>query len=188
MNFSGHLVGGVLAGGAVVALAVITRNTFVEVDSVNQLFSRQAWLSGDTKALTALFLITCFMALFPDLDLPSIQQRWFYRVVLVVLVVLFFMGQGEVFALVAILVLLPVIHKHRGWTHWPITPFLIAIMMALIFEYQRSTKSWGGGFSVDNVFLYLKTYWMYVIGCVLGHYTHLLLDSKYFSNIFRLGK
>ena len=188
MNFSGHLVGGVIAGGAVVGLAMITKNNTMEVGSVSQLFSQQVWQSGDAKALIALFLITCFMALFPDLDLPSIQQRWFYRVILVVLAVLFLLRQSEMFALVTILVLLPVIHKHRGWTHWYITPFFIAIMMAMIFEYERSAQSWFGGFSIDNVLQYLKTYWIFVIGCVLGHYTHLLLDSKYFSNIFRLGK
>jgi len=184
MNFSGHLVGGLIAGSAAVGLAMVTKNAVVDVNSINDFFNQQAWLTNDFKTLTALFLITCFMALFPDLDLPSIQQRWFYRAVVVVLCLLFYLRQIEIFAMISILVLLPVVHKHRGWTHWPITPFLVSIVLALIFEYQRSANSWFGGFSVDNAFNYLGRYWIFVFGCVLGHYVHLLLDSKFFSGVF----
>ena len=92
--------------------------------------------------------------------------------------ILYFQKELEVFCLLAFVTLLPVMHKHRGWTHWKVTPWLVALFLAIIWEYFRVQDTWRDRFSWENVWVALHSSWAFVFACVLGHYTHLLLDSR----------
>lgn len=94
------------------------------------------------------------------------------------LAILYFQKELEVFCLLAFVTLLPVMHKHRGWTHWKVTPWLVALFLAIIWEYFRVQDTWRDRFSWENVWVALHSSWAFVFACVLGHYTHLLLDSR----------
>ncbi len=178
MNFRGHLNGGVAAGSLTIAVAVSTQYVTLQPESVQRFLDAPLHWQGEIQTLLGLFLTTLFMALFPDLDTTSVPQRWFFRGMFVLLAVLFLQQEIELFSICAFASLLPVMHKHRGWTHWRSTPWLIAIFFAMVFEYFRIKEAWLVDFSWHKVWEFLNRFWMYVFACVLGHYTHLLLDSR----------
>ena len=67
--------------------------------------------------LAAVAGLTAAFALLPDLDTASIIQRWFYRGMLGVLVWLMATDRAEHAAFLGAVSLLPLVHRHRGWTH-----------------------------------------------------------------------
>lgn len=179
MNFQGHLTGGLIAGAAVTVLAPISGYVRLSTESLAAFMDTPLSFHGDISVLILLFLTTCFMALFPDLDTASIPQRWFYRILFVVQLALFYHKQMDWFAVLAFVSILPIVHKHRGWTHWKIAPWLMSLFLAVVFEYIRAKESWFGSFQWENVGIFLQQYWIYLVACVVGHYTHLLLDSRH---------
>ncbi|MGK5094683.1 hypothetical protein WDW89_22065 [Deltaproteobacteria bacterium TL4] len=179
MNFSGHFAGGIVAGGGITLVAIASQAVVLNAETLNQLVNNPLNAHNSIVVWMGLFLTTVFMSLFPDLDTGSIPQRWFFRIVFILLIFLYFKKWMDIFAVVAFSALLPVVHKHRGWTHWKITPWLIALFLGIILEYFRAKASWFQGFSWGNVEGLLRKYWLYVVACITGHYTHLLLDSRH---------
>jgi membrane-bound metal-dependent hydrolase YbcI (DUF457 family) len=178
VNFRGHLLGGIAAGAGVCATAVFTGQVVLERSGIDRLAHQVLNRDSGWLMLAGLFLITLAMALFPDLDGASIPQRWFYRGVFVCLVFLLAMRRMDLFAALTLIALTPLLHRHRGWTHSPLTPFVIACVVVMIIAYQPSQPGWWRSFSADSVLSALRDGWIYLLACVLGHYTHLLLDSR----------
>lgn len=175
MNFRGHFAGGLAAGAVAGSCALIAGQ--LELGGAAPLDI----MGGEPGGVThfgGVFAAAWFMALFPDLDTASVPQRWFLRGAMLLLVAALLAQRMDLFVLLAFASLLPLIHHHRGWTHWKITPWLIALFMAIVHETLRAEASWLMGFSWHNVGRILQAYWLYVLACVMGHYTHLLLDSR----------
>lgn len=178
MNFNFHLLGGIVAGGMTVSIAIFAEIAEpIEFNTLTSILNSES-VDHNLITLFGLFSTSVFMSLFPDLDSASVLQRWFFRFVFLILLLLFFLGELGIFAAITFIALLPVLHRHRGWTHSKLTPFVLAIFFIVILEWYRSTHSWLGGFSFKNVGVLLKEYWIFVLACVVGHYTHLLLDWK----------
>lgn len=177
MKFRGHLLGGVAAGAVVAGIAVQTGVIEVSADSVTAFI--HSLLSSEPGALAAggIFLLTVLMSLFPDLDTASVPQRWFFRAAFAILVILLLLQRMETFAILTLVLLLPLLHRHRGWTHARLTPFAIAFCMMFVLGYLR-TPGMFHSLSPDLLLTLLKQYWVVVLACVLGHYTHLVLDSR----------
>ena len=125
-----------------------------------------------------MFAVAWLMALFPDLDTASLPQRWYLRGMFLALLISLLLGRMDLFVSLALLALAPLLHKHRGWTHWKITPWLLAPLLGAAQEVQRASDSWFSRFAWGNVTVFLQDYWPFVLACVLGHYTHLILDSR----------
>ena len=178
MNHSGHTIGGIIAGGAVCFLASKTGDVELGWETLDQIKDSPLSPTQNTKTLLGLFMTTLFMSLFPDLDVHSVFQRWFFRIMFVLLGVLYFTGRYDLFVIVAFCALLPVLHQHRGWTHWKITPWAIAVFLAVIQEYFLAQHSYLNSFEWQNVLVLLKKYWLFVLACVSGHYMHLFLDAR----------
>ena len=178
MNHTGHVVGGIIAGGAVCFLASTTGNVELGWETLNEIAESPLSPTQNTKTLLGLFMTSLFMALFPDLDTQSISQRWFFRIVFLLMTIMHFNGRHDLFVIVAFCAILPVLHQHRGWTHWKITPWAIAFFLAVVQEYFLAQKRNFGGFSLENVWELLKHYWLFVVACVAGHYMHLFLDAR----------
>jgi hypothetical protein len=96
-----------------------------------------AYVSGSlirVEDLAAVAGLTTVFALLPDLDTASIVQRWFYRGMLGVLVWLMATGRAEHAAFLGAVSLLPLVHRHRGWTHaWWAT---IAVPLAALLLWD----------------------------------------------------
>ncbi|MBU2514124.1 metal-dependent hydrolase [bacterium] len=178
MRFNSHLAGGIGAGLVCAFTAELFNYTSVSTDMVADLISNPFSPNKDIIILSGVFFIAVFMALFPDLDSASVLQRWFYRLVFLCLVVLFIGDQMGLFAAITFISLLPVLHKHRGWTHSPVTPFILAVFIIIIVELQASSTRWFNGFSLQDIWESAKNNWIYIFACVLGHYSHLALDKR----------
>ncbi|NQU62855.1 MAG: metal-dependent hydrolase [SAR324 cluster bacterium] len=178
MRFRGHLIGGVIAGVIVVGIAAKSGVVSIRADSPSSLISVDALSQSDTSTTIMLFLLTLVMALFPDLDTASIPQRWFLRLSYLLLIVLLFLKQMDLFAIVTLILLLPLLHHHRGWTHSKLAPFAIAILVIMVMLYLQSPFLQIERFSIDYAIFLFQEYWIIFLACVVGHYTHLLLDSR----------
>jgi hypothetical protein len=164
MNFKAHLTGGVITATAVTSLSYIL-------------------LGGRDNPISyteVLFFSCLFMSLFPDLDTASIPQRYFYTSLLVIIPYTYLKLPPDYLFVLSMLSVLPLVHKHRGWTHWKITPVLISLIL-LVF-YDRSK----GVYEISEKSL-LINYSMFTLSIISGHYTHLLLDSKLIK-IFKNSK
>ena len=155
MNHTGHVVGGSIAGGAVCFLASTTGDVELGWETLNEMSESPLSPTQNTKTLLGLFMTSLFMALFPDLDIQSVSQRWFFRIVFVLMRIMHFAGRYDLFVIVAFCAILPVLHQHRGWTHWKITPW-----------------------AITNDYTNLKNSMLFVVACVTGHYMHLFLDAR----------
>ena len=167
-----------IAGGAVCFLASTTGDVELGWGILNEMAESPLSPNQNTMTLFGLFTTTLFMALFPDLDVQSVSQRWFFRIVFVLMAIMHFSGRHDLFIIVAFCAILPLLHQHRGWTHWKITPWLIALFLAIVQEYFHAQQRNFGGFAWGNVLELLERYWIFVVACVAGHYMHLFLDAR----------
>ncbi len=163
MTFKGHLIGGVLAGIGTAAAA--SRLGYLPPQD----YQAWAWVWGTTVAFS----------LFPDLDTSSVPQRWFFRLVFAALVYLGWNEDYERATFVGLLAILPLLDHHRGWTHWRLSPLLVPLALGAAYEYWRARHAWLGGFSWENVRHLLADQPIFLAACIIGWYTHLLLDGYF---------
>lgn len=163
MNFKGHFSWGIVAAVTLTAIEQIFKQ------DVKQVFLP---VSPEYVAAPALFF-----ALFPDLDIGSVPQKWFYRCIAIVLLYLSLIGLWQLATYIGIIAVLPLLSKHRSWTHHPIStlvfPFLLLFFYAGVVKDFNWEKVW-------REFSFAKTThdygWVY-IACVWGWWTHLLCDN-----------
>lgn len=147
-NYKAHVWGGVAAYGIILYLFLLLH--ILDHPSLFQL----------------LFWFICVIAgsLFPDIDIKSRGQQYFYR--LLFLVLLFCMNIKHFTAVCAcgVIAIVPLLVKHRGLFHqlWFLisAPFLLSFFLIQLFPYQKTNILTGILF--------------FVIGCV----SHLWLDFK----------
>ena len=176
MQFKGHFRGGMLAGAAAATVAIKTG--FIPLNDANlKVLVDTPLQSPEFRQMAAVFFAGWFMALFPDLDVASVPQRWFVRVVFALLGLTLLAQRMDLFVVLAFLGLMPMLHHHRGWTHWKSAPWLVSLVLALAYEYVQSQNSLFHSFSLVSVQGFLEHYWMFAVAAAMGHYTHLLLDS-----------
>jgi hypothetical protein len=105
--------------------------------------------------------------LFPDLDTKSFGQKWFYRVLFIIAIVLFSLKKYYLLSIEALIGFIPLLFRHRGLFHAPWFLSMIALggsfAAAYYFpEYQRAVF-------IDGAFFWL------------GAMIHLVMD-RYFRN------
>lgn len=183
MNFKGHVVGGIASATLLgMAVSALDPDPFWGEKTTNFSGFSIVFFQGVSLRVD-IFILTLFMSLFPDLDTASISQRWFFRLCFVSMGVLLYYRAMDVFIIVAFTALLPLLHKHRGWTHWKITPWILAFSFMIILEYFRSKTVWFSAFSWKNVWNMVLENVAFISATVLGHYTHLFLDSRWKGRI-----
>ncbi|MDT8446656.1 MAG: metal-dependent hydrolase [bacterium] len=165
MNAAGHLIGGLAAATLVEGVALGSGY----LPPLTQEVQAAHW---------ALPLTALMMSLFPDLDVASLPQRWYYRAALLALLWLHFTGRDLAFVLLALFSILPLVHRHRGWTHAVWAPFAVASLLALATEYRRAETGWWASFSWTDAGALWVEYLPYVAAAWVGHGVHLLLDSS----------
>jgi len=169
MNFKGHVTGGGISSAIVFTAASFTGVSFLEISHP-----------------IVLAAVCFFMSLFPDFDTASIPQRWFYRFSIVSFIYLYSIDQYQLLAVFSILSITPLLHKHRGWTHWKITPVFISLSIIAFYDYQISIDGLLNSklSSEYIIFNTISNYLLFIAAATIGHYTHLFLDSKFFKNAF----
>ena len=179
--------GALVTGAAVGAIAIVGGQINFKLDSM-EAFIRAPWVGGEARTLCSIVLLTVFMGLFPDLDIRSRPQKYYARIMVILLLSFFILGELKLLAFVAILAFLPLIGTHRSWTHHWSVPLIFSLLYAFGLEYLRAKNAWFSDFSAEKALQFLIDKWMYPLALVGGHYIHLALDSKWWRQKFAAKK
>jgi hypothetical protein len=119
-----HLVGGAIAAVLALSLLVVAGCLSVQQDYLLMLYSFMSALAG---------------ALFPDIDVKSKGQNYFYWIVFLLLLYYYSEQQFDRCAGIALICTLPLLTKHRGILHniWFLI-LLIGSCMALVVTYCKA--------------------------------------------------
>ena len=143
----GHIVGGVIF--AWLFLALLSNYFFVPTPTEIVIF----------VGLAVMF------SLWPDVDIKSIGQKVFYTIFFITDAILVFYFQDyKAAAFFGLLIILPVLAKHRGWTHSKITAVLLPTPLLLVPMYVFE------GTLAEGL--------PYYFAAVAGYFSHLFFDKK----------
>jgi len=115
--------------------------------------------------------LTAFFALFPDLDTKSTPQKWFFRSLFILNAAMIYCGMFEVCAYISTVCMIPLMDKHRGITH----SFLLSLLLPLLIICSVEKLIFGVDIQVKSL---IMSYTWYYLGCVIGWWTHLVLNSS----------
>jgi membrane-bound metal-dependent hydrolase YbcI (DUF457 family) len=117
------------------------------------------------KSVIVVWLAIMF-ALFPDIDIKSKGQLLFYRLFFLLDLALLATGHFIEAALLGFLALVPILSRHRGWTHtvWAMLLIPLPILAGPIYLAKGPTT--------EGV--------PYYLGAVAGYLSHLIADGTLF--------
>lgn len=158
-NYKGHIVGALAVNAGYVALLKV---------APNNVLTRTHGLLSDWQMLIGLFVLAVLFGLFPDIDTNSKGQNIFYGLALIVDIILIVNGRVEAAAYLGLLAMMPVVGKHRGWTHsFPAMILVPLPIVAVAYLYRPSALT-------PALILYGAA--------EAGYFSHLLLDGLVFKH------
>lgn len=111
--------------------------------------------------------VAVLFSLWPDVDTNSVGQDIFYSLFFIIDGVLIFLKFFEIAAYFGLFTLIPVLGKHRGWTHTKIAVVLIPLPIVVIPCFMLN----------EIVFVGVP----YYLAAVFGYMSHLLMDGILFK-------
>lgn len=122
-----------------------------------------------------LFSISVIFTLWPDIDIKSIGQKYFYVVFFVTDIILIATNKINEAALLGLLTMLPMITNHRGFFHSLFAVFFFpSIFLIAPMIYYKS-------FTISKMLIGIP----YYLAGVVGYFGHYLLDGIFWKNIKR---
>ena len=158
-NYRGHIGGGVVLG-VVYAAAV-------EVLPIH-IYDAHLLLTNWQTVLGIVLLSTMF-GLFPDVDTNSKAQNLFFAIAFLLDAALIVSGMYQAAAYLGLVAMMPILGKHRGWTHSKVAMVLVPSPL-LIFPYLST-----GTVPQATLIIYGAA--------VTGYFSHLLLDGLIFKHV-----
>ena len=169
--FREHWIGGLVAYSAFFIISLIaTVAVPILYETMPQDWNPTIPPVSDFLQIIGCFVIAVLFGLWPDVDIKSKSQKIFYSV---------------------LFTLLPIMSKHRGWTHAKITMILLPCVFLLIPIYT-SYAEWRSG---DNLVsdLYALRDWdalldallsglPFYVASFIGYASHLHLDGILFRS------
>jgi membrane-bound metal-dependent hydrolase YbcI (DUF457 family) len=159
-NYKGHIAGSVVA--TFILLIVVMLLPFAWANDLDALFN--SW-----QYLASLFVVAILFGLWPDVDTNSKGQDIFMIASVILDIWLILNKKFEIAAYFGLFVMLPVLGKHRGWTHkkWAmlVVPLPILVVSVLL----------NSGLNKVGI--------MFYAAAVVGYFSHLLLDGLIFKKI-----
>ncbi|MBL0332717.1 MAG: metal-dependent hydrolase [Chlorobiota bacterium] len=116
-----------------------------------------------STAIGVVWLAVLF-SLFPDIDIKSKGQLLFYRLFFVLDLILIILEMNKEAALLGFLTLLPIVSRHRSWTHSVFAMILIPLPILLLPMYYAKNYH-----NLEGLPFYL--------GSVAGYFSHLVADG-----------
>ena len=111
----GHLVGGVVF--LWIFLTVMANYFFVP----------------DAIEIVIYAAIIIMFSLWPDVDIKGLGQKVFYSIFFITdLILIFYFQDFKAAAYFGLIIILPILAKHRGWTHYRITAILLPLPLVLV--------------------------------------------------------
>lgn len=191
--FREHWIGGLVAYSTFFFISLIA--TFavpIFYEGVPQAWNPTIPPVNDLIKIIGCFVVAVLFGLWPDVDIKSKSQKIFYRVLFVLNVVLivFFQKYLES-ALLGLFAMLPIMSRHRGWTHAKITMILLPVVFLLIPIYTGYPEWRSSGNLVDH-FNALRDWdhlpdailsgLPFYVAALIGYATHLHLDGILFRS------
>ena len=191
--FREHWIGGLVAYSIFFAISLIT--TFA-VPSLYDGVSH-GWNPTIPPVIAPLKIVGCFaiavlFGLWPDVDIKSKSQKIFYSVLFASNVVLIvFLQKYLESALLGLFAMLPIMSKHRGWTHAKITMILLPGVFLLIPIYSAYSE-WTRDGNIADIFNALAEWdglmdalrsgTPFYVASFIGYASHLYLDGILFRS------
>ena len=154
-----------------------------------------AWnptISVNPLKVIGCFAIAVLFGLWPDVDIKSKSQKIFYTILFGLNVVLIVFWQKYLeSALLGLFAMLPIMSKHRGWTHARVTMVLLPGLFLLVPIYAAYPEWYSGGtfFDAFNALLeweelpdIILTGLPFYVASFIGYATHLYLDGILFRS------
>lgn len=157
-GYRGHIGIGVVTG-IVVAAAV----------AISPLGASLAPAQQIVRSVLVVWLATVF-SLFPDIDIKSKGQLLFYRLLFVLDGALMASGLFREAALLGLLALVPILSRHRGWTHTVWAAFLVPLPILATPLYVD------GACTIDRGLEWFP----YYAAAIAGYLSHLMADGLLF--------
>jgi len=111
------------------------------------------------------YFLCLVYALWPDVDTNGVAQKLFYGVFLITDIVLILMEYYEYAAVFGLVAMLPIVGKHRGWTHSIFAMLTVpGIVLAAPMLIEKEV-TWAG--------------FPYYVASVAGYLSHLIMDRKF---------
>lgn len=188
--FREHWIGGLVAYSTFFIVSLIA------TIAVSVLYTVPvAW--NPTISLNPLKVIGCFaiavlFGLWPDVDIKSKSQKIFYSILFVLNVALIIIWRKYLeSALLGLFAMLPIMSRHRGWTHARVTMILLPGLFLLVPIYATYPE-WNSNSRLLDTFdalleseelpsLILTGLPFYVASCI-GYASHLYLDGILFRS------
>lgn len=120
-------------------------------------------LSNNVYTILALFAICIMFGLWPDVDTNSKGQDIFYALFFVLDVALIYYERFHEAAYLGLFCILPILGKHRGWTHTFWAMLIIPSPILLLPYVYSAGNPWGG--------------LPYYGAAVVGYFSHLFMDG-----------
>lgn len=191
--FREHWIGGLVAYSTFFIISlIVTFAVPIFYDGVPQAWNPTIPPVSDLIKIIGCFAIAVLFGLWPDVDIKSKSQKIFYRVLFVLNVVLivFFQKYLES-ALLGLFAMLPIMSRHRGWTHAKITMILLPVVFLLIPIYTgypewQSSGNLVGHFNAlrdwDHLPEAILSGLPFYVAAFIGYATHLHLDGILFRS------
>ena len=158
-NYRGHVFGAL-------AFSLIYLSVLALGFAVDLIPDDREIFSGFMFPISLVGLAVLF-GLWPDVDTNSKGQNIFYSIFFVADIILISQEQFEQAAYLGLLAMLPVLSKHRGWTHARISAFIIPLPFLVLPYIYNSTDPWNG--------------LPYYGAAVIGYISHLWFDGILFK-------
>ena len=150
-NYRGHVAGA--AGFAVAYLAILSL-----VFKLDVIPTDRELFSGFAFPIVLVGLAVMF-GLFPDIDINSHAQNMFYSLFFGIDLWLIFSENFIEAAYLGLIAMLPVISKHRGWTHSKLAMIVVPLPLLLLPASNYPDDPWVGlpyyGAAVSGYFSHL---------------------------------
>ena len=109
--------------------------------------------------------IILMFSLWPDVDIKGLGQKVFYTIFFITdLILIFYFQHYKAAAYFGLLIILPILAKHRGWTHYRITAIILPLPLILVPLFVFN------GTLFEGIPFYLAA--------VTGYFSHLFFDKK----------
>ncbi len=191
--FREHWIGGLVAYSTFFVISLIA--TFVVPifhDSVAQEWNLTIPPIAAPLKIIGCFAVAVLFGLWPDVDIKSKSQKIFYSVLFAVnLVLIVFLQKYLESALLGLFAMLPIMSKHRGWTHARITMILLPSVFLLIPIYSAHSEWETDGNLVDlfnslaewdGLTGALRSGVPFYVASFIGYASHLHLDGILFRS------
>ena len=146
-GYKGHIAGGII-------LMMIVLNL------VFYAFTSPSWIE-----IILYMLLAIMFALWPDVDIKSKGQKLFYILFFITDLYLIIVQKFEAAAFLGLFIIIPILSKHRGWTHSIPAMILIPSPILIYPMISGGTMEFFAGVP-------------YYFAAITGYFSHILLDKK----------